>query len=196
MGRAIGCLGVLVIAALAYTGFTSYNALVGKDEAVNTAWAQVENVYQRRADLIPNLVETVRGAADFERSTLESVIEARSRATGITFENAPTADDLAQFSAAQGELSSALSRLLAVVEDYPELRATEAFRDLQSQIEGTENRITVERQRFNEVAQDFNTAVRRFPTSIFSGMMGFASRAYFEAQPGAETAPEVDFSRN
>lgn len=196
MGRAIGCLGLLVIAALGYSAFMSYNTFVGQDEAVNTAWAQVENVYQRRADLIPNLVETVRGATDFESSTLEDVVEARAQATQITFENAPSAEELAEFSAAQGELAGSLSRLLAVVEDYPELRATEAFRDLQSQLEGTENRITVERQRFNEAAQEFNTVVRRFPASLFAGVMGFSPRAYFEAEPGAEVAPEVDFSRN
>jgi len=186
----------LVLAAAAYAGFGSYNSLVTKDEAVTTAWAQVENVYQRRADLIPNLVQTVRGAADFEASTLEAVVDARARASQITFEGAPSGAELEEFQSAQSELGSALSRLLVVVEDYPELRATEAFRDLQSQLEGTENRIAVERGRFNQAAQDYNTYRRRFPTSVFAGVFGFDSRAYFEATEGAERAPEVDFSRD
>ncbi len=196
MGKTIGCLGVLILLALLGLGFSTYNTLVDRDETVNTAWAQVENVYQRRADLIPNLVETVRGAANFEQETLDRVVTARSRVGQISVDGAPSADELAQFQEAQSELSSALSRLLVVVEDYPELGATEAFRDLQSQLEGTENRISVERRRYNEVARDYNTTRRRFPASLFAGMLGFDERAYFEAQPGADRAPAVDFSNN
>ena len=143
MFKSIGCFGLLILGLVAFVGFNTYNELVERDEAVSTAWSQVENVYQRRADLIPNLVETVRGAADFERGTLEAVVEARSRATGIVFESAPTGEDLARFEEAQSDLAGALSRLLVVAENYPELGATEAFRDLQSQLEGAENRIAV-----------------------------------------------------
>ena len=196
MGKLVGWLGVLMLVVLGFMAFNTYNTLVDRDEAVNTAWAQVENVYQRRADLIPNLVETVRGAANFEQETLEGVVSARSRIGQITFDEAPTAAELEQFQAAQSELSSSLGRLLAVVEDYPELRATEAFRDLQSQLEGTENRITVERRRFNEVARDYNTTRRRFPASLFARIFGFDARAYFEAAEDADIAPAVDFSRN
>lgn len=196
MGKLVGIAGVLVLVVLAFMAFNNYNTLVDRDEAVNTAWAQVENVYQRRANLIPNLVETVRGAAKFEQETLESVVSARSRIGQISFEDAPTAAELAQFQAAQSELSSSLGRLLAVVEDYPELGATEAFRDLQSQLEGTENRITVERRRFNEVARDYNTTRRRFPASLFAGIFGFDERAYFEAAEDADIAPVVDLSNN
>ncbi len=191
----IGC-GVLLLvggllAALAVGGI--YNNLVGLDEAVSSAWSQVENVYQRRADLIPNLVETVRGARDFERETLEAVVEARSKVGQTKIDGVPSAGQMQQFQAAQDGLSSALSRLLVVVERYPELRATEAFRDLQSQLEGTENRIAVERKRFNEVARSYNTARRRFPAGVFSGMMGFGERPYFEATAGADRPPEVEF---
>jgi LemA protein len=192
----LGCglllLGIGVIAALVFGGL--YNRLVGLQEAVDSAWAQVENVYQRRADLIPNLVATVRGARDFERETLEAVVQARSRVGQVQLQGTPTAQELEAFQAAQGELSSALSRLLVVVEDYPELRATEAFRDLQAQLEGSENRIAVERRRFNEAARAYNTSRRRFPANLVAGILGFDEKPYFEAAPGAETPPAVDFS--
>ncbi|REJ85577.1 MAG: LemA family protein [Acidobacteria bacterium] len=186
---------ILVLALLLVGGaaWSTHNRLVGLDEGVSSAWAQVENAYQRRADLIPNLVATVQGAADFERETLESVVRARAQATQTTFEGPPDAEQLARFQEAQGELGSALARLLVVVERYPELRATEAFRDLQAQLEGTENRIAVERRRFNEAAQELNSAVRRFPASIFAGWFGFERRPYFEADEGSEEPPQVEF---
>lgn len=184
---------LIAIVGLILLAVPQYNRLVELDEAVNQAWSQVENTYQRRADLIPNLVETVRGAADFEQETFEAVAEARSRAGQVTFDEAPDAAQLQQFQAAQGELSSALSRLLVTVERYPELQATQAFRDLQSQLEGTENRIAVERRRYTEAAQAYNEARRRFPTVLFAGLMGFDERAYFEASEGADRPPEVDF---
>jgi LemA protein len=195
MKALIGCgvaliVGILVV-ALMVGGV--YNRLVTLNEAVDSAWAQVENVYQRRADLIPNLVATVKGAADFEQETLQNVTEARSKVGQVTFDEAPDAAQLAEFQAQQDALSSALSRLLVVVERYPELRATQAFRDLQVQLEGTENRIAVERRRYNEVAQEYNTARRRFPAVLFAGLMGFEEKAYFEAQPGAEEPPKVEF---
>jgi len=193
--RLLGCGGlvVLVILIAAFMARGVYNNLVGLEEGVDAAWAQVENVYQRRADLIPNLVSTVKGAADFERETLQAVVEARAKVGQINFDEAPTEGQLQQFQAAQDELSSALSRLLVVVERYPELKATEAFRDLQVQLEGTENRITVERQRYNEVARGYNTARRRFPAVVLAGMMGFEPKAYFESKPGADTPPKVEF---
>ena len=191
---AIGCAALVLIAAVVGVLVVGpYNRLVSLDEGVETAWAQVENVYQRRADLIPNLVETVKGARDFEQETFEAVARARSQVGQTNIEGAPSADQLAQFQESQGALGAALSRLLLVVERYPELRATDAFRDLQVQLEGTENRITVERGRFNEVTRQYNTAVRRFPTSLIAGMFGFDRRPLFEAETGAETAPEVDF---
>jgi len=192
----LGCVVLVVIAIVlvALAGLGTYNRLVGLDESVNSAWAQVENVYQRRADLIPNLVETVKGAADFEQETLNQVIEARSKVSQINIDGPPDAAQMAQFQQAQGELSSALSRLLVVVERYPELKAVDAFRDLQVQLEGTENRITVERQRYNEVAREYNTARRRFPAALFAGLFGFEEHAYFEAIEGADTPPQVDFS--
>ncbi|MDD5765929.1 MAG: LemA family protein [Candidatus Marinimicrobia bacterium] len=172
-----------------------YNNLVTLEEGVNQSWAQVSNQYQRRADLIPNLVETVKGYAKHESQTLEAVIQARSNATGLKVTpevlNDPKA--FAKFQQAQGEISSALSRLMAVVENYPNLKANENFLALQSQLEGTENRITVERQRFNEAVQGFNTKIRRFPTNIIAGMFGFDKKLYFEAQEGAENAPKVTF---
>ncbi len=193
---AIGCLVVVllagVVAALAVAG--SYNRLVGLEESVTSAWAQVENTYQRRADLIPNLVETVKGARDFEQDTLTAVVNARARVGEVRLGGVPDAAEMVEFQAAQGELTSALSRLLMVVESYPELRATEAFRDLQVQLEGTENRITVERRRFNEAARSFNTARRSFPTNLIANLFGFEEKAYFEAAPGAERPPTVDFS--
>ncbi|MFA4839186.1 MAG: LemA family protein [Candidatus Neomarinimicrobiota bacterium] len=172
-----------------------YNNLVTLEEGVNQSWAQVSNQYQRRADLIPNLVETVKGYAKHESQTFEAVIQARSNATGLKVTpevlNDPKA--FAKFQQAQGEISSALSRLMAVVENYPNLKANENFLALQSQLEGTENRITVERQRFNEAVQGFNTKIRRFPTNIISSMFGFEKKLYFEAQEGAENAPKVTF---
>lgn len=191
---AVGCLGLLLVGILVVVwGVGQYNRLVQLDESVNTAWAQVQNAYQRRADLIPNLVETVKGARDFERETFEAVANARSRAGQVTFEGPPSAEQLQQFQQAQGELSSALSRLLLVVERYPELKATEAFRDLQSQLEGTENRTSVERKRFNEEAQKFNTVRRSFPAVVIANFLGFPERPYFAATEGAERPPTVDF---
>ncbi len=172
-----------------------YNNLVALEEKVNQAWAQVSNQYQRRADLIPNLVETVKGYAKHERETLEAVIQARANATNLTVTpevlNDPQA--FAKFQRVQGEISSALARLMAVVENYPNLKANENFLSLQAQLEGTENRITVERMRFNESVQEYNTRIRRFPTNIIAGMFGFGKKQYFEAQPGAEVAPQVKF---
>jgi len=173
-----------------------YKRQVEREENVESAWAQVENQYQRRADLIPNLVNTVRGAADFEQETLTAVIEARSQATSINV----SADDLndpakiQQYQQAQQQLSGALSRLLVSVERYPELRANSNFRDLQAQLEGTENRIATERKRFNDAAQGYNTSIRKFPTSLIASIGGFERKAYFEAEQGAEQAPTVDFS--
>ncbi|HYE95327.1 MAG TPA: LemA family protein [Rubricoccaceae bacterium] len=183
---------VLLVAFAGCYGCSTQRSLVQKDEAVNQAWANVESAYQRRADLIPNLVSTVQGAADFERSTLDAVVEARARATSVTVD----ADDPAsveRFAEAQRALSGALSRLLVVSENYPQLRATEAFRDLQVQLEGTENRINTERTRYNETVRDYNQEVRTFPTSLFAGVLGFERRTPFEADPGAERAPDVNF---
>lgn len=195
----IGCLvvaGVLVLLVL--WGIGSYNGLVGAQQAVEAQWAQVQSSYQRRADLIPNLVATVKGSAAFEQGTLTAVVEARSRVGEIspqaTSEILNDPQKFQQFQQAQDGLSSALSRLLVVVERYPELRSTAAFQDLMNQLEGTENRINVERNRFNQVAQDYNTRIKRFPTSLFANMFGFQPRPYFEAAPGADTAPRVDFS--
>lgn len=203
-GILLGCLGLLLVGIVIFAlfGIGSYNSLVKKDEAVKSAWSQVENVYQRRFDLIPNLVKTVQGAANFEKATLEAVVNARSRVGQVTMGGgapggaaSPTdnAQAFSQFEQAQAGLSSALSRLLVVVERYPELKATQGFLELQSQLEGTENRIAVERKRYNEVAQDFNASVRRFPTNIIAGMFGFHQKEYFKSTAGAEKAPEVNF---
>lgn len=200
----LGCLGVVVLAAVILGGWamSNYNRLVGMDEAVKSQWAQVENVYQRRYDLIPNLVRTVQGSADFEKSTLQAVIDARSRVGQVVAPQAgpagvvdPTASAQAfqQFEAAQGGLSSALSRLLVVVERYPELKANQNFLDLQSQLEGTENRIAVERGRYNETAQVFNAAIRNFPTNLIARMFSFTAKEYFKATAGADQAPAVEF---
>ena len=190
----IGC-GVLVAiaAVLVATGIGSYNRLVELDEGVDNAWSQVENVFQRRADLIPNLVATVKGAADFEQETLTEVVEARAKVGQVSFEGAPDSAQLQQFEAAQSELSSALSRLLVVVEKYPELKATDAFRDLQAQLEGTENRITVERKRFNDATLAYNKTRRRFPTILLANIMGFDDKPYFESTEGADKPPKVEF---
>jgi LemA protein len=169
---------------------------VSLEEGVDSAWSQVENVYQRRADLIPNLVETVKGARDFERETLEAVVEARAKVGQTNIQaggGVPSPEQLQQFEQVQSGLSSALSRLLVVVERYPELKSTENFRDLQSQLEGTENRIAVERRRFNEVAQGYNAAIRRFPAVLLSGMLGFEKKPYFQATAGADQPPAVKF---
>jgi LemA protein len=191
----VGC-GVAVLAVILVVGVAvaaSYNRLVSLEEAVKTAWSQVENVYQRRADLIPNLVETVKGARDFERQTLTAVVEARAKVGQVNLGAVPNTQQMQNFQAAQDGLSSALSRLLVVVERYPELKATQNFRDLQAQLEGTENRIAVERRRFNEAAQQFNTARRRFPTMIIASLFGFAEKPYFKAVPGSEKPPQVKF---
>ena len=196
---AIGCLVVLVLAAVLIfsAGTGTYNSLVKLYQSVRAQWAQVENVYQRRADLVPNLVETVKGAANFEKSTYTAVTEARAKVGQMKIDeslvNNPEA--LAKFQQAQDELGGAIARLLVAVEAYPDLKATQNFRDLQTQLEGTENRITVERQRFNETAQAFNTKRQSFPTVLIAGIFGsrFAEKAYFKAQAGAETAPKVQF---
>lgn len=195
----LGC-GALVVVALglaaviALIGLSSYNRLVGLDEQVSSTWAQVENVYQRRADLVPNLVKTVEGAANFERGTLQEVIEARSRATSVQLTPEALSDPqaLARFEQAQNSLGNALSRLMVVVERYPELKANQNFLQLQDELAGTENRIAIERRRFNEVAQAYNTAIRRFPTVLFARWLGFEQRAYFQAAPGTEQPPEVN----
>ena len=193
-----GLVTIIIIVAVVlviYLWFKSgYNNMVKKQEAVSAQWAQVENVYQRRADLIPNLVATVKGYANHEESTLTAVIEARSKATSITIDPSNiTPDQLAQFQEAQDQLSGALSRLLVSVEQYPDLKANENFLMLQSQLEGTENRITVERQKFNERAQEYNQYIRMFPRNIIAGMFGFEKVGYFKAQAGADTAPKVEF---
>jgi len=168
--------------------------MVTKDESVTGAWSQVENVYQRRADLIPNLVNTVKGYATHERETLEGVVNARAKATSTTIDPSKlNAESIQQFAAAQDGLSSALSKLMVVVERYPDLKANQNFLELQAQLEGTENRITVERQKFNETAKDFNTYIRKFPKNIWARLFGFEKKDYFESQAGAEKAPEVQF---
>ena len=184
-----------VIAVLAVIwGVSAYNGLVTMDENVNTEWANVETQYQRRADLIPNLVNTVKGYAAHESETLESVIAARSKATQITIDPANlTPEKLAEYQEAQGAVTSALGKLLAISESYPDLKANQNFLELQAQLEGTENRINEARRKFNNVAKEYNTAIRRFPKSILAGMFGFDKRAYFEAAEGAQNAPVVAF---
>lgn len=184
-------MGLLMMASLSSCG---YNTMVSKEEAVAAQWAQVENQYQRRADLVPNLVNSVKGAADFERETLTEVIEARSKATSIQI----NADDLSpekiqQFQQAQDQLSGALSRLLVSVERYPELKANQNFLELQASLEGTENRIAVERGRYNETVQDYNTYIRSFPQNIFAGMFDFERKGLFEARAGSDVPPTVEF---
>jgi len=189
----LGVIAVLLL--LAYSSVkSSYNNMVSMQEGVTAQWSQVENVYQRRSDLIPNLVNTVKGYADFEKETLTQVIEARAKATSVNINpDKLDAQSLQNFQNAQSGLSSALSKLMVVVEKYPELKANQNFLDLQAQLEGTENRITVERQKFNQSAQAYNTFIRQFPKNIFAGMFGFEKKAYFEAEKGAEKAPEVKF---
>lgn len=183
-----------VVAIVAIWGITGYNGMVKADEAVSTAWSNVENQYQRRADLIPNLVNTVKGYAAHEKETLDAVISARTRATQVTVDaDNLTPEKLQEFQKAQGEVGSALGRLLAITEAYPELKANQNFLELQAQLEGTENRISVERRNFNDVAKSYNTSIRTFPRNLLAGMFGFEKRPYFEAQEGAEKAPEVQF---
>lgn len=174
----------------------AYNGLVTGDEGVQNAWAQVENVYQRRADLIPNLVKTVQGAANFEKSTLTDVIQARANATAVKIDPSKlTESNVAAYQKAQDGLSSALSRLMVVVEKYPDLKANQNFLELQAQLEGTENRITVERNKFNDEVKGYNTMVRSFPRNMLAGMFGFEKKGYFSAQAGADKAPVVDFGK-
>ena len=185
-------IGVLVVLAFFVIG--QYNGLVKLDEGVGKQWGNVENQYQRRSDLIPNLVATVKGYAAHESTTLEDVVAARARATQVTVDpNNLTPEKLQEFQAAQGELSSALGRLLMITENYPDLKANENFRELQVQLEGTENRISTERTRFNEASNSYNAKLRRFPTNVIGSIFGFERRAYFEAEAGSEKAPTVEF---
>ncbi len=189
-------LGVIVLLVIIFYSFFAgrYNEMVTRNELVNRHWADVETAYQRRADLIPNLVNTVKGYADFEQETLTQVIEARSKATAVNVDaNDLDPASIAQFQQAQEGLSSALSRLMVVVERYPDLKANQNFLQLQSQLEGTENRISVERRKFNEATRDYNTYIGLFPQSMLAGMYGFEKKGYFEASEGAENAPEVQF---
>jgi LemA protein len=193
-----GLIVLLVVAAVVLGIFFwfqgNYNRMVKMDEGVQAAWSQVENVYQRRADLIPNLVATVKGYAEHEQQTLEGVVSARSKATQITVdpENL-TSEQLAKYQKAQGELGAALGKLLAITENYPNLKANENFLSLQSQLEGTENRIAVERNKYNEAARSYNTTIRQFPKNIVASMFGFEKKPYFEASEGAKEAPKVEF---
>ncbi|MBQ8191055.1 MAG: LemA family protein [Bacteroidaceae bacterium] len=186
----------LLVALVALVSLNScgYNTMTEKEEAVNKAWSNVENQYQRRSDLIPNLVNTVKGYAQHEQSTLTAVMEARSKATQLTV-NAEdlTPEKLKEYQAAQGQVTSALGKLLAISEAYPDLKANENFKELQAQLEGTENRISVERRNFNEVVGDYNTYIRKFPQNIMASIFGFEKRAYFEAEAGSEKAPKVEF---
>ncbi len=185
---------IVVIGAIAMWLISSYNGMVKMDEDVSTAWSNVENQYQRRADLIPNLVNTVKGYASHEKETLEAVVAARSKTTQVTVDpENMTPEKLQEYQKAQGEIGAALGRLLAITEAYPDLKANENFKELQAQLEGTENRISVERRNFNEVARSYNTAIRTFPRTIIAGMFGFDKRPYFEAEEGASSAPEVKF---
>lgn len=185
----IACL--LAVFSLSSCG---YNSMVQLDEQVQSQWAQVQNVYQRRADLIPNLVSTVKGAAKHENETLTQVVEARAKATSVNIDPSKlTPENIQKFQSAQGELSSALGRLLMVTENYPDLKANANFQELQAQIEGTENRITVERQKFNDVTQEYNAKIRTFPNNLIAGMFGFEKKGYFQAEAGSEKAPKVEF---
>jgi len=185
---------IVIVLLLVFWGISANNGLVTKQENVESSWSKVETQYQRRADLIPNLVNTVKGAANFEQETLTAVIEARSKATSVQIDPSNiTAENMAAFQQAQSQVSSSLSRLLVTVEKYPELKANSNFRDLSVQLEGTENRIATERSRFNDEARGYNTAVRKFPTSIMASILGFNRYPYFEADKGSENAPAVDF---
>ena len=193
-GVAIAAILALILLGFVLWGVKIYNNMVVKSESVPSQWGNVETQYQRRADLIPNFVETVKGVADFEQSTLTQVIEARAKATSVTIDPTNmTQENLQQFQQVQEGLSSALSRLMVVVEKYPELKATQNFRDLQIALEGTENRIAVERRKFNEVAQEYNSFIKQFPQNFLAGMFGFTPRPYFESDEGAARAPEVRF---
>ncbi|MDB5281621.1 MAG: LemA family protein [Bacteroidota bacterium] len=184
-------IALTVVSSLSSCG---YNSMVQKREAVNKEWANVESAYQRRADLVPNLVNTVKGVANFESSTLQKVVEARANATSIKIDPKDLTDEnIAKFQAAQNELKGSLSRLLATVENYPDLKATENFRELQAQLEGTENRINTERNRFNESVNDYNAYIQGFPQMIFAKSFGFTPKGYFKADAGADKAPEVKF---
>ncbi len=189
--------GIAVVAAVVAIfmyGTNTYNSLVSQEENVGNAWSNVENQYQRRSDLIPNLVNTVKGYAEHEKSTLDAVVSARAKATQATVNLEDlSAEKIQAFQKAQGEIGMALGRLLAVSENYPQLKANENFQALQAQLEGTENRISVERRKFNEIAKVYNTNIRRFPKNIFAGLFGFEKKPYFEAQAGSEKAPEVKF---
>jgi len=195
IGCAIGAVVLIAAGMLVAWGVSSYNNMISLDQAVIQQWSQVENQYQRRADLIPNLVNTVKGYADFEKEVLTKVTEARARVSqfNITPEVLNDPQAFAKFQSLQGELSGALSRLLVTVENYPQLKANENFLQLQAQLEGTENRISVERKKFNEVVQSYNTTIKRFPASMLAGMFGFGEKQYFKAIQGAETPPKVEF---
>ncbi len=187
----LNIIGFFAVLSLSSCG---YNSMVKLDEQVMSQWAQVENVYQRRADLIPNLVNSVKGAANFEKETLTQVIEARAKATSVNVDPTKlTPESIAQFQAAQGAISQSLGRLLATVEAYPELKANQNFLELQAQLEGSENRITVERQKFNTVTQEYNSSIRTFPNNLTAGMFGFKTKGYFQAEAGANKAPKVEF---
>ena len=194
LGAVVGALALLVLAVVLW-GVGSYNGLVARNEGVGKSWANVESQYQRRLDLVPNLVETVKGSARFEKDTLSAVVSARAKVGQITVTKDVLEDPAAfrKFEEAQGRLTSALSRLLAVSERYPELKSTQGFRDLQVQLEGTENRIAVARKDFNEAAQSYNTAIKSFPGALVAGFGGFRERPYFQAAPGAAAAPAVKF---
>ena len=185
---------IALVAIVAIWAVSGYNSLVKMDESVSTAWSNVENQYQRRSDLIPNLVNTVKGYAAHEKETFQAVTEARSKATQTTIHaDELTSEKMLEYQKAQGEVGAALSRLLAITEAYPDLKANENFKELQAQLEGTENRISVERKNFNEVARSYNTAVRTFPRTIIAGIFGFEKRPYFEAEDGGDKVPTVEF---
>lgn len=190
----IGGFLALIVLGIVLWGTKAYNGMVTMSEGVTSQWGNVETQYQRRSDLIPNFVNTVKGAANFEQTTLTQVIEARAKATSVTIDPTKmTAENMQQFQQAQGQVSSALSRLMVVVEKYPELKATQNFRDLQVELEGTENRISVERRKFNDVARVYNTYIKRFPQNFIAGMFSFQAKPYFDSVEGAEKAPEVKF---
>lgn len=187
-------IAIVVIAAIAIWAVSGYNGLVSQEENVKSVWSQVENVYQRRLDLIPNLVATVKGYAAHEQETLESVVAARSKATQITVDpDQLTEENIAAFQEAQGEIGAALSRLIAISENYPDLKANQNFSELQAELAGTENRIATERRRYNDAAKAYNTMVRRFPRNIIASVFGFGQKGYFEADANASEAPKVEF---
>jgi LemA protein len=190
----IGAVLALIVLSVVIWGTRVYNTMVTMNEGVTSQWGNVETSYQRRSDLIPNFVNTVKGAANFEQTTLTQVIEARAKATSVTIDPTKmTPESMAQFQQAQGQVSSALGRLMVVMEQYPELKATQNFRDLQVELEGTENRISVERKKFNDVALTYNTFIRRFPQNFIAGMFSFQMKPYFKAEEGADKAPQVKF---